>query len=98
MEKRKGKATMKKLYRFEWDCRRMGTLQGTFIAEEKDVADAIGKHVYFGEVLGKHSDIHGDLSAEDFKVLTEDRDFIEKAAKYGLAGTGYNPLDYLNRE
>ena len=44
---------MKKLYSFELDWGRMGSLEGLFIAEEKDVKDIIGKNVQFGEVLGK---------------------------------------------
>ena len=32
---------MKKIYRFFWDCRRMGELDGLFIADDKDVEDVI---------------------------------------------------------
>jgi hypothetical protein len=88
---------MKKLYRFEWDWGRMGCIQGTFVAEEKDVTQAIGRHIYFGEVLGKHSEVEGELDESDFGVLTDDQDFIEKFEEL-VGSTGYNPLDYLNEE
>ena len=89
---------MKKLYRFHWYMGRQGDVMGTFVAEEEAVKAAIGKLVYFGEILGKHSDVHGTLSEKDLTVLTDDQDFIAKCAKYGLAGTGYNPLDYMERD
>ena len=50
---------MNKLYKFHWDCGRMGNLDGVFIAEPKEIEALIGKEIHFGEVLGKHSDIQG---------------------------------------
>lgn len=87
---------MRKLYRFYWDCGRQGDVDGLFTSEESTVNESIGKHVYFGEILGKHSEVHGTLSAEDIEVVSDDQDFIEKLEN--LLGTnisGYNPLHYL---
>ena len=39
----------KSIYKFEVDCGRMGSLQGTFTAEPEDIAFAVGKTVYFDE-------------------------------------------------
>lgn len=86
---------MKKVFRFYWNCGRMGELEGIFIAEQSEVDDLIGKHVYFGEVLGKHSEIGGTIDPEDIEVLTDDQDFIAKAKQYGMSSLGYNPLFYL---
>lgn len=86
---------MKKLYRFYWDCRRMGDVRGLFVADEADVEAAIGKHVYFGEILGKHSEICGTLDRKDLEVVTDDQDFIEKFVRFGCSGSGYNPLTYI---
>lgn len=86
---------MKKLYRFYWDCGRMGDVTGVFIAEAAQVAKAIGQEAYFGEILGKHSEVSGTLEADHFEVLTDDQEFIKKFEEYGLDGTGYNPLDYI---
>jgi hypothetical protein len=82
---------MKKLYRFTLDCGRQGELDGLFIEDEKEVERAIGKRVYFGEVLGKHSEICGDLEEEDFEVVTDDQDFIKKFDEL-IGWFGWNPV------
>lgn len=92
---------MKGIYKFYWDCGRMGDLDGIFVAEKKDVAKVIGKNVYFGEVLGKHSEIEGTVEKGDIELLSDDQDFIKKFVK--IMGTdstvsGYNPLDYYEEE
>lgn len=88
----------KKLYQFFWDCGRMGCVRGVFAASEADVQKAIGQNVYFGEILGKHSEIYGDLNEEDLTVLTDDQEFLQKAEQYGLIPFGYNPLKYIEGE
>ncbi len=89
---------MKKLYRFAWDVRRMGRVQGTFIADDSEVAAAIGREVNFGEILGKHSEIYGTIEAGEIVEVTDDQDFIAKAEKYGVGATGYNPLEYFRED
>ncbi len=91
---------MKKIYEFYWDCGRMGDLDGMFIAEESEIDAVIGKEIYFGEVLGKHSDIFGTLDEGDITVKTDDQDFINKFIEIMGDGTisGYNPLDYYDPE
>ncbi len=89
---------MKKLFKFHWDCGRMGDLDGAFVATQEEVDAIIGKEVYFGEILGKHSDIHGDLEKDNFTVLTDDQDFIAKAEKFGLVPMGHHPLAYIDEE
>jgi hypothetical protein len=85
---------MRKLYRLNWDAGRMGSLDGLFVAEEEAVAAAIGKKVYFGEVLGKHSEVYGNLTASEVKAISDDQDFISKF-KSIVGSIGYNPLDYI---
>ena len=85
---------MLKLYKFQSDYGRYGTLNGVFVEDEERVAKAIGKNVYFGEVLGKHSEVVLDLEEHHFEVMTEDQAFIHQFEKLGLA-TGYNPFDYM---
>ena len=87
---------MLKLYKFHWDCGRMGDLDGLFVAEASEIEALIGKTVYFGEVLGKHSDMYGTLDAEDLVVKSDDQEFIAKLIEVVGAGTisGHNPLDY----
>lgn len=86
---------MKKLYRFDFDCGRMGDLEGIFVADDADVAAAIGQELRFGEVLGKHSDIQGTLDEGEVTILTDDAKAIEVIEKHLNGGTGFNPLHYL---
>lgn len=87
----------RKLYKFHWDCGRMGDVEGLFIATEKEVKKAIGKDVYFGEILGKHSEVDGSLEEEDLTVISDEQDFINKLEEIigHTSISGYNPLDYI---
>ena len=88
---------MKKVYKFYWDCYRSGDVRGVFIADDEDVKKAIGSKVYFGEILGKHSEIYGILEEKDLTILTDDQEFIKKAEEFNMC-SGYNPLHYLPEE
>ncbi len=88
---------MKKLYRYSCDFGRMGSLDGVFVADDTAIEKAIGKSLYFGEVLGKHSEVYCDFSKGDLDEITDDQDFIEKFEKLDCA-SGYNPLRYLEDE
>lgn len=87
----------KKLYKFYWDCGRMGNVEGLFVAYDYQIKNIIGKEIYFGEILGKHSEIGGVLNLNDLEVLSEDQEFIDKLIQ--IVGTmsisGYNPLLYM---
>ena len=88
---------MRKLYSFFWDCGRMGDVEGLFIAEESEVDAAIGSEVYFGEILGKHSNIRGTLSSEDLKVISDEQDKIDWLLDIvGPDVSGYNPLYHIS--
>ena len=87
---------MLKLYSFHWDCGRSGDLDGLFVAEEDQVESAIGKRLYFGEVLGKHSDVEGILEASDLEEVSSEQ--VKITWLVDLLGTsisGFNPLEYL---
>jgi hypothetical protein len=62
------KDTDLKMYSFYFDCGCMGDLDGVFFATPEEVKAAIGDRVYFGEVLGKHSEISGTLDADDVEL------------------------------
>ena len=88
---------MKKLYEFQLDCGRMGELSGLFIAETFDIKNLIGETIYFGEVLGKHSEIICDEFDEvNVIVKSEDQELITKLYNVFKSNSisGYNPLDY----
>ena len=91
---------MKVIAKFYWDCGRMGDMEGIFTCEKEDLENAYGKEVYFGEVLGKHSEVHGTLDESDIKILSDDQEFVDKFISILGYGTvsGYNPLEYMNGE
>ena len=90
---------MLKLYSFHWDCGRSGDLDGLFVAEEDQVESAIGKRLYFGEVLGKHSDVEGILEASDLEEVSSEQDKITWLVDLlGTSISGFNPLEYLVEE
>jgi hypothetical protein len=89
----------KALYSFFWDCGRAGSIEGLFIADKSAVTRIIGKEIYFGEVLGKHSDVCAELEVEDVTIKSEDQELIAKLEGiFGQNICGFNPLDYVSRD
>ena len=89
---------MKVIARFYWDCGRMGDVDCIFTCDKEVLEKSYGKDVYFGEILGKHSDVYGELNEEDITILSDDQEFIKKFEEILGAGTisGYNPLEYIS--
>ena len=85
---------MKAIYKLNLDCGRYGNLYGIFVADKEYVDTLIdsGIEVYFGEVLGKHSDVYGEIEETDIKLVTDDPIAIEIFERYDLS-SGYNPFD-----
>lgn len=77
---------MKKLFMFHCDCC-YGALYGLFKATQEEVNNIIGKYVYFGEVLGKHSEVDGKISEDDISLFSDDPAIVEKVPEFG-----YNPI------
>lgn len=89
---------MNKIYNFNVYCGRMGSLRGMFVADSDDVDAIIGRDIYFGEVLGKHSEVILEMKPEHFEAVeAADEDFVDKFIQIFGSGTvsGYNPFDYL---
>ena len=87
---------MKKLFSFYVDCGRQGSLDGLFIATQEEVGKAVGQEMYFGEVLGKHSDVQGTLEAHEVVVVSEDQDKVQwLEGLLSSSVSGFNPLDYI---
>lgn len=87
---------MKGIYKFFWDCG-YGVLEGIFVETYENVQSIIGKRVYFGEVLGKHSEVDGTIEIGDINLVTEDVETVESFQRY-MMDTGYNPFYYLDEE
>lgn len=92
------------LYEFALDCGRMGDLEGLFIADPKCLDPLFGKEIYFGEVLGKHSEVYETLTRGHVIVKSSDAEFVTKMAdvlKLDISDgwatvSGFNPLDYYD--
>lgn len=85
------------LYEFNFDCGRAGFLTGVFISTDEEVQSIIGKEVYFGEVLGKHSDVFGTIDEGEITLVTNDETVVS-VLKEKRFSAGYNPFDYLDEE
>jgi hypothetical protein len=87
---------MKYLYKFYWDCGRSGELEGLFVATEEEVNAAIGSEAYFGEVLGKHSEVYGTIEEGEITKLDVSPEAVEEVSKYlGSTWSGFNPLYFV---
>ena len=83
------------LYEMIFDCGRMGNLVGRFLSTPETIEALIGKELYFGEVLGKHSEVYGPFERDDFRMITDNQDFINMANEIGVSlESGYNPFEY----
>jgi hypothetical protein len=84
------------LWQFEWYVRRGGSVEGLFVATESKVKSIIGQYVYFGEILGKHSEVYGTINEGDITKVDIDSETVEKVtAILGRTWNGYNPIDYI---
>lgn len=85
----------KGVYRLNIDCGRSGNLEGVFVAKKEHVKILIesGIQVYFGEVLGKHSEVFGAIEEKEITLLSDLEEVVRIVEEYELS-TGYNPFGY----
>lgn len=91
MENKKERA----VYKLHFDCGRQGTLEGLFTAKKNHVKWLLesGAEVYFGKVLGKHSEVMGPIEEDDITLVSDDLNTIKVIEENGLQN-GYDPFDY----
>lgn len=89
---------MKKLYKFLWECGREGNVEGLFVAGDEELYRMIGRRVYFGEILGKHSEVEGILGSDDLTILSDDQDRLKWLVDLIGSDTisGHNPLHHIS--
>ena len=88
-----------KLFQFFVDCGRMGDIDGLFIACHSDVNEIMGKRIYFGEILGKHSEVEVVIKPDNVTVISTDQDkIIWLKELLGTSVSGYNPLEYYESD
>jgi hypothetical protein len=85
----------KGLYKTKINCGRQGTLTGLFVKEKVKVEELFKQdfEIYFGEVLGKHSEIYGKLEKEEIQFITDNPEVIRVIEEHNLE-TGINPFHY----
>ena len=84
----------KAVYKFSWDCGRQGTLEGVFVEKKSNMKKVVGQHVYFGEVLGKHSEIQGVVEDSDIVLVSDDPAVVQIFEDNDIS-IGYNPYEYF---
>lgn len=87
----------KALYKFQLDCGRMGELEGLFISTQEKVDKLVESRieVYFGEVLGKHSEVYGSIDKDEI-IFVSDNEEVIKVIEDNKLTMGYNPFDYTS--
>jgi hypothetical protein len=89
----------KALYRFHQDFGRMGELNGVFIEDTErviQVTEGDTEYIaYFGEVLGKHSEVYCEITPYNVTFITDDDTTIQVVLDHDLE-SGYNPFEYVN--
>lgn len=89
---------MKKgIYKLHFDCGRQGELNGIFVDTDVRVSKLIesGINVYFGEVLGKHSEVCGPIEECDISLVSEEENAVKLFEENNLQN-GFNPFGYSN--
>lgn len=84
-----------KLFSYSMYCGRMGSVDGIFVASQEQIDELIGSRVYFGEVLGKHSEIYGTVTEDEVTLITDEQVAVDVIKKHMGGGTGFNPLEYI---
>ncbi|AEC53133.1 hypothetical protein SCRM01_187 [Synechococcus phage S-CRM01] len=83
------------VYHFYQDFGRPGSLDGVFVADIEQVEKVYGLQAYFGEVLGKHSEVYCEVTPDNLKLITDEPSDVEVFDRYNI-NVGYNPLDYVD--
>lgn len=85
----------KGIYKLHCNVGRMGSLDGIFIAPKEYVKILIEERieVYFGEVLGKHSEVYGPIEETDITFVSDSPEAIKIIEELDLE-TGFNPFSY----
>ena len=81
------------IYKMAFDCGRQGSLEGVFVADKNHVKILLERPlgVYFGEVLGKHSEICGTIEDHEITLVTDDPAVVGLFNEHKLS-SGFNPF------
>ena len=82
------------IYKISVDCGRAGYLEGVFVADDTDIKLLIKEpiEVYFGEVLGKHSEVIVNFEDSEVEFITDDEKVVDIFKQYDFS-SGFNPFE-----
>lgn len=89
------------LFKFNKFIGRQGSLEGLFITKPEKIYQLISSQttVYFGEVLGKHSNVACAVKKEDItEIPVTENTILDLINNFGTSISGFNPLDYLEND
>ena len=81
------------IYRINLKCY-YGRIHGIFCANKEDIDALIGEEIYFGEVLGKHSEVMWEFESKDIEMVTDNKEAVEWFTALNME-TGYNPVKLM---
>jgi len=87
---------MEAIYKLNFSAGRMGNLEGIFVADKEKVNELITSktEVYFGEVLGKYSDIYGPIEPSECTMVSDDPAHVDLVKSLKME-CGFNPFNYI---
>lgn len=99
------------VYAMAEDFGRMGEVEAVFTAHPEDIAAIQGQKIYFGEILGKHSEIFLIVAEDTLKARAAPSivvAWLEQNLGHGLRSawtpfdswsiSGHNPLEFVNED
>jgi len=87
-----------KLYRYEQDFGRMGSLDGMFFATDEEYDRFMGREGYASDILGKHSEVYLEFSEETIEEVPLSETTIEEMFEVlGAHVSGVTPLDFFEQ-
>lgn len=78
-----------------------GKISGLFISTEEEINKfLLDRTIYFGEVLGRHSEVSIDFKKDDFIPLRITKEVVQEIVDTSRNRTisGYNPFEYVDEE
>jgi hypothetical protein len=86
----------KAIYNFYADYGRSGSIDGTFVADvaKMDLLIESKIQVYYGDILGKHSEVYGPVEQSEITLKSNDPAEVALFEKLKLS-SGVNPFEHL---
>ena len=89
----------KAIYKLRIDAGRNGDLNGVFLTTRERIEKLVESEavVYFGEVLGKHSEVFCKIGDNMIEFVSDNEEVVRLFEEHNLSN-GFNPFDYMVHE